>query len=110
MKQREIWLADLNPVKGKEQKGMRPVVVISGNAMNDHLDIIIACPLTSNVKKFAGCIVLEPDEMNQLDKQSEILTFQIRTITKARLIKKIGKISELQLATIKDGLMDILTY
>jgi mRNA interferase MazF len=54
MKQREIWVVDLNPVKGSEQKGIRPVVVISGNAMNDHLNIAIVCPLTTQIKNYAG--------------------------------------------------------
>jgi mRNA interferase MazF len=47
MKQREIWLVDLNPVKGSEQRGIRPVVIVSGNAMNDNLQICIVCPLSS---------------------------------------------------------------
>ena len=46
MKQREIWLADLNPVKGSEQRGVRPVVILSGNSMNANLDICIVCPLS----------------------------------------------------------------
>jgi len=45
MKQGEIWMADLNPVVGSEQQGIRPVVIISGNAMNNNLGISIVCPL-----------------------------------------------------------------
>ncbi|HQX45452.1 MAG TPA: type II toxin-antitoxin system PemK/MazF family toxin [Saprospiraceae bacterium] len=37
MKEREIWFADLNPTKRSEQAGIRPVVILSGNALNDHL-------------------------------------------------------------------------
>ena len=110
MKQREIWYADLNPVKGSEQQGIRPVVVISGNAMNEHSGICIVCPLTSKVKNFAGCIVLQPDSLNKLQSDSEVLTFQIRTIAKSRMTRKIGEITSLQLEQIKKGLSDILTY
>lgn len=39
MKQCENWLVDLNPIKGSEQRGVRPVVIVSGNAMNDNLGI-----------------------------------------------------------------------
>ncbi|HBB93598.1 MAG TPA: transcription elongation factor GreAB, partial [Bacteroidales bacterium] len=39
MRQGEIWMADLNPVHGSEQQGIRPVVIISGNAMNDNLGV-----------------------------------------------------------------------
>jgi mRNA interferase MazF len=59
MKQREIWRADLNPVKGSEQKGIRPVVIISGNAMNDNLGICIICCLSLKIKNYAGCLVLK---------------------------------------------------
>ncbi len=110
MKQREIWYADLNPVQGSEQRGIRPVVIISGNAMNDHSGICIVCPLTSKVKHFAGCIILQPDDVNKLTQTSEVLTFQIRTIAKQRLTNKIGEITQAHLEEIKAGLMDVLTY
>lgn len=110
MKQREIWYADLNPVKGSEQRGIRPVVVISGNAMNDYSSICIVCPLTSKVKNFAGCLILHPDALNNLKEVSELLTFQIRTITKTRMTQKIGEITPQQLEQIKTKLQDILTY
>jgi mRNA interferase MazF len=103
-------MADLNPVVGNEQKGMRPVVVISGNAMNDHLGICIVCPLTSTIKNYTGCLVLMPDETNGLTRNSEIITFQIRVISKDRLVKKLGEISMKQLEIIIMGLNDILKY
>jgi mRNA interferase MazF len=49
MKQCEIWLADLNPVRGSEQEGFSPVVIISGNMLNQYLPVVIICPLTSKV-------------------------------------------------------------
>jgi len=66
MKQREIWLADLNPVKGSEQQGISPVVVLSGNAMNSNLNVCIICPLSSKIKNYAGCLVLNRDSVNDL--------------------------------------------
>jgi mRNA interferase MazF len=110
MKQREIYLADLNPTKGSEQRGIRPVVVISGNAMNDHLGIAITCPLSTKIKNYAGCIVLKPNRENGLSETSEVLTFQIRTVAKERLIKKQGTISEKELGTIIQGLNEVLTF
>ena len=110
MKQRDICLADLNPVQGSEQSGIRPVVIISGNALNDNLNICIVCPLTSNIKKYSGCLVLKKDNVNQLDQDSEIITFQIRSISKSRIIKKIGVISELQFKALLTGLNEILKY
>ncbi len=110
MKQREIWYANLNPGKGSEQQGFRPVVIISGNMLNQYLQIVIACPLTTKLKNYKGNIVLEPNSDNGLSEKSEIMVFQIRSISKVRLINKIGAISEKQLGELKLGLDDILRY
>ena len=110
MKQREIWLADLNPVKGSEQKGIRPVVILSGNSMNDNLGICIVCPLSSKIRNYAGCLVVKKDAMNGLDRDSEIITFQVRRISNGRLISRIGEISKNQLEILKRGLLEVLTY
>jgi mRNA interferase MazF len=110
MKQRDICLADLNPVQGSEQNGIRPVVIVSGNAMNDNLNICIVCPLTTQIKRYSGCIILKKDDINKLDSDSEVITFQIRTITKSRVVRKIGEITEKQLNEIVIGLNDVLTF
>jgi mRNA interferase MazF len=110
MKQGEIWIVDLNPVKGSEQQGVRPVVVISGNAMNKNLNICIACPLSTKIKNYAGCVILEKDTRNGLDEDSEVITFHVRTISGERFLGKIGEITNLQLTAIKKGLIEILTY
>ncbi|MBN2805640.1 MAG: type II toxin-antitoxin system PemK/MazF family toxin [Prolixibacteraceae bacterium] len=110
MKQKEIWLADLNPVKGSEQEGFRPVVIISGNMLNTYLPIVISCPLTTKVKNLKGNLVLEPTPINGLIQTSEILIFHVRSISKERLLKKLGVISDSQLNELKQGLNEILTY
>jgi len=104
MKQKDIYWADLNPVKGAEQTGKRPIVIISGNTMNDNLGIFIICPITTKIKNYAGCVVLKKDKTNKLKQDSEIITFQIRTIAKERLDKKIGEITKEQLSKIFEGL------
>ena len=110
MKQCEIWYADLNPVKGSEQQGFRPVVIISGNVLNKYLRTVITCPLTTKIKRYKGNVVLEPNDDNGLSETSEILTFHIRSISKERLVKRLGVISTEQLETIKQGLEDIIRY
>lgn len=110
MRQREIWYADLNPVLGSEQQGFRPVVIISGDLLNANLQIVIACPLTSKIKNYKGNVILDPTETNGLEKQSEIMILHIRSISKSRLVKKIGSISNQQLVALKQGLEDILRY
>lgn len=110
MIQGEIWHANLNPSKGSEQAGFRPVVIISGNLLNKYLGIVIVCPLTTRVKDYKGNVVLKPDEINNLRERSEILTFHIRSISKERLERKIGSINQKEIASIKATLNDILTY
>jgi mRNA interferase MazF len=110
MKQGKIWLANLNPGKGSGQKGLRPVVIISGNMLNQYLPIVIVCPLTSKIKNYKGNLVLIPDNQNKLTETSEILTFQIRSISKDRLVSKFGSLKQEQLTEIKKGLDDILRY
>ena len=110
MKQREIWYADLNPAKGREQAGYKPVVIVSGNVLNKYFDIVIACPLTTKIKHYKGNLVLQPSEQNGLAQPSEILVFHIRSLSKNRLVKKLGTITQNQLNEIKQGLDDILKY
>ncbi len=110
MKQCEIWYADLNPVRGSEQQGFRPVVIVSGNLLNQYLPVVIVCPLTSKIKNYKGNIVLDPDEGNGLTEPSEIMIFHIRSISKERLVRKIGEITGGELAGLKQGLDDILRY
>ena len=56
--QKEIWTVDLEPVAGSEQGGTRPVVIISGQSMNDHYNIVIICPLTSKIKPYKAIRIL----------------------------------------------------
>jgi mRNA interferase MazF len=109
LKQAEIWLADLEPVKGSEQGKTRPIVIISGNTMNTHFPVGIACPLSSTIKNYEGCVVISKNKLNGLAIDSEIISFQVRTISKERLLKKIGAIANTQLILVKNGLQDILS-
>jgi mRNA interferase MazF len=110
MNQGEIWYADLEPVKGSEQAGKRPVVIISGPSINTALPIIIVCPLTSVIKNIKGCVVIEKNTRNNLKKDSEVLVLQIRTISKQRLTRKLGVITNDQLKLIKEGVKLYLNY
>ena len=110
MKQREIWQADLNPAKGSEQAGFRPVVIISGNLLNQYLNVVIVCPLTTKVKNYKGHVVLQPNTENGLSSPSEILNFHVRSISKDRLVKKLGAITQKELELTKKGLNEILTF
>lgn len=110
MRQKEIYWAQLDPVEGKEQGGRRPVVIISGNTMNKNCGIFIVCPISSKIKYYEDCVILRKDKINRLRYDSEIITFQVRTIAKNRFDKKIGQITDAQLNDIFRGLINTLTY
>ena len=94
MKQHDIYLADLNPIVGREQSGTRPVLIIS-NEYENILDIVTIIPITSlkDGRKIYPNELLLKDE---LEKPSILLCQQIRTISKARLIKKFTSISSIK--------------
>jgi mRNA interferase MazF len=110
MKQGELWYANLSPVVGSEQSGMRPLLIISGNLLNAYLNVVICCPLRTKVKNYKGNLVLNPDNINNLSETSEVLTFHVRSVSKSRLIKKIGSVSKEDLKLVKKCLDEILTY
>ncbi|MBI5798563.1 MAG: type II toxin-antitoxin system PemK/MazF family toxin [Candidatus Yonathbacteria bacterium] len=110
MRQKDIYWVNLDPAKGKEQKGRRPVVVISGDTMNKNLGIFIVCPISTKIKNCAGCTKIKKDKTNNLSADSEIISFQVRTVSKERMIKKIGEITDEQLKEIAYSLNEVLYY
>ena len=108
MIQGEIWNVYLDPIKGNEQAGNRPAIVISGNLMNANSDLAIICPLTSSIKGYKGHPILKPNKTNGLEVSSEVLVFQIRTLSKLRFKRRIGVASAEDVSKIKETLDDIL--
>lgn len=89
----DIFLANLELIKGHEQGGIRPVLVIQNNISNKHSPVIIVAAITSkHVEKEYPTNVFISKQESRLNKDSKILLNQIRTIDKQRLIKKIGNI------------------
>ncbi len=110
MKQGELWYANLNPTIGSEQSGMRPLLIVSGNLLNTYLNVVICCPLTTKIKNYKGNLILQPNFDNNLNETSEVLTFHVRSVSKERLVKKIGNISKLEMEQVKKCLDEILRY
>ncbi len=110
MKQAEIWNVDLKPVKGSEQAGCRPVIILSGNLANQYLQTVIVCPLTTKIKNYKGNPILIPDFKNGLKDKSEVLVFHVRSISKDRLVNKIGEVPPETIQLMKKTLGDILRY
>ncbi|VAW68613.1 Programmed cell death toxin YdcE [hydrothermal vent metagenome] len=104
----EIRWAELNPARGHEQAGRRPVVILSHDVFNRRSGTVIAMALTSQPQKasFPLTYVLEP---GQLQKPSWIKISQIRTLSIERIGKKMGAVEPEQLADIVDGLNQIIS-
>jgi mRNA interferase MazF len=109
MKKGELWYADLNPSKGSEQSGHRPVLIVSGNLVNKYAPVILICPLTTKIKTYKGDVILEPTADNGLLETSEVLSMHLRSVSRDRLDKCIGKINPEELSTIRKSLQDLLT-
>ncbi|MBI5178632.1 MAG: type II toxin-antitoxin system PemK/MazF family toxin [Nitrospinae bacterium] len=103
----DIYWADLNPVRGNEQAGHRPILVISHEILNERSGTVIALALTSKEPKAGFPLTLELRGA-ALPKRSWVKISQIRTISTERLGKKLGRASAEELATVMDGFMDIV--
>ncbi len=103
----DIFWADLNPVKGKEQAGYRPVLIISHDVFNERSGTVIAMALTSVPQRAGFPLTYELTE-EQLPKKSWVKISQIRTLSVERLGEKIGHVSADVLRKIIDGLNEIV--
>jgi mRNA interferase MazF len=98
----EIWLADLNPVRGSEQAGRRPVLVIQTNTINRFTTTALAIPFTTNLRRalLPSCVQVSSGEGGLLS-ESVALCHQLRVLDKTRLTKKLGAISNKTLGKIE---------
>ena len=101
-----VW-ADLNPVRGREQAGQRPVLVISQDVFNERSGTVIAVALTSQPQKAGFPLTLEFSHP-QLPKKSWVKISQIRTLSVERLGQKIGRATAEELSLIVEGLNEII--
>ena len=97
-------------MKGSEQAGYRPVIIISGNLLNVHAQVVVCVPLNTQIKNYHGNLVLDPSPTNGLSSPSEALTLHVRSISKDRLIERVGSVSKAELKQIHTTLNKVLTY
>ena len=95
MKRGDIYRADLNPVIGSEQGGVRPVVIIQNDMGNRHSPTVIVAAVTTRMKKSAlpvhVCITAQE---SGLSRDSVVLTEQVRTLEKSRLTRYLGTLAD----------------
>ena len=105
VKRGDMFYADLSPVVGSEQGGIRPVLIIQNDVGNKHSPTVIAAAITSQVtkNKLPTHIEIGPQE-GGLKEESRVLTEQIRTIDKKRLREKIGYLDNKTMLKVNNGL------
>ena len=103
----DICWADLNPVRGSEQAGLRPVVILSNDVFNQHSGTVIAVAITSQPQRAGFPLTLELSGP-RWPKRSWVKISQIRTLSVERLGKKIGAVTPEEIEQIVEGLNEIL--
>ena len=103
----EIYWADLDPTKGREQAGQRPVLILSREIFNERSGTVIAMALTSQPQKAGFPLTLELSD-SALPKRSWIKISQIRTLSTERLGKRVTRLPEKDLDLAIEGLNEII--
>ena len=103
----EIRWADLNPVRGKEQSGLRPVLVLSHDVFNERSGTVIAVAISSQPQRAGFPLTLELSSKD-LPKKSWVKTSQIRTLSVERIGKRLGRVAPEELSQIIEGLLEII--
>lgn len=103
----EIRWADLNPVRGREQAGLRPVLILSHDIFNERSGTVIAMALTSQPQRAEFPLTLEL-ECRDLPKRSWLKISQIRTLSIERIGKRMGRASPEELDRAVEGINEII--
>ena len=106
VKRGDIYYADLSPVVGSEQGGVRPVLVVQNDIGNKYSPTVIAAAITSQINKakMPTHIEISAEEYG-LNKDSVILLEQVRTIDKRRLRERIGHLDEVTMELVDNALL-----
>lgn len=105
VKRGDIYYADLSPVIGSEQGGVRPVIIIQNDIGNKYSPTVIVSAITSQINKAKLPTHVEiSSEEYGLNKDSVVLLEQIRTLDKKRLKEKIGHMSDEDMKKVDDAL------
>jgi len=103
----DILWADLDPARGREQSGLRPVLVLSHEVFNQRSGTVIAVAITSQPRRVGFPLTLEIQSA-KLPKQSWVKISQIRTLSTERLGKRLGRLSPEELNKVVEGLLEIV--
>ncbi|EDN66024.1 PemK-like protein [Beggiatoa sp. PS] len=102
VKRGEIWLAELNPTRGSEQAGTRPVLIFQNDLLNPLTTTVLAIPMTTNLRRalLSSCLQISKGE-GGLASDSVALCHQFRVLDKTRLQHKLGSVTPQTIAAIE---------
>lgn len=102
----EIWLASLNPTRGSEQAGTRPVLIIQNDKINKYTSTVLAIPFTTNTRRalLPTCQLVLKGE-GGLMSDSVALCHQLRVLDKTRLVRRLEELSPATVASIEAKLL-----
>jgi mRNA interferase MazF len=103
----EILWADLNPIQGHEQAGLRPVLILSPEIFNEHSGTVIAMALTRQPQRAGFPLSMEITSVS-LPKPTWVKISQIRTLSVERLGKRMGRVSDDEMSQVFEGLNEII--
>lgn len=109
-KRGELYYADLSPVVGSEQGGVRPVLIIQNNVGNKYSPTVIVAAITSQINKAKLPTHIELNTDYGLQKNSVVLLEQLRTLDKRRLKEKIGIVDTSKMRKIDNALLISLGF
>lgn len=110
VKRGELYYADLSPVVGSEQGGVRPVLVVQNDTGNKFSPTVIAAAVTSKINKAKLPTHIELPQAYGLQKDSVILLEQIRTIDKKRLMSRIGQLPPATMSRVNKAILISLGF
>ncbi len=104
----EIWLVNLSPTRGREQAGTRPALIVSVDLFNHGAaELVVVIPVTSKAKGIPLHVEVNPPE-GGLSLKSFVKCEDVRSISTARLMKKLGKVSPETINAVEDRLKILL--
>jgi mRNA interferase MazF len=110
MRRSEIWLINLDPTIGAEIKKTRPAVIVSSDEVGT-LPLKVIAPITDwkpNYEQVPWMVSIQPNASNGLTKPSAVDTFQVRSVSEARFIRRLGKINTNSMQAIATALAEVL--
>ncbi len=111
VKRGEVWLADLNPTRGSEQGGTRPVIIFQNDIVSRFSTTVITIPLTTNLRRASlpTCLLI-PSGDGGLAQDSVALCYQLRFLDRTRLQRKLGELTPETLINLEGIVLLTLGY